>query len=290
MKRDLRGLGYRAIAVVLREWVDCGRYRAGDRFPTEAALVRMFGVSRVTLRRALGELARDGVIESKQGTGTFVSAAYAPHKLAWKLPEAGGERTYAGLTDWIDADTHRYLGRAEVRRSEEERLAFGPRAGPMFTSLTYLRVIGGEPVALLVLDLVDWAADLIAECSDAVLLHVNAYLRERGVTTRRARMTLNAATADRHLARQLGVPVQSPLVRMTYLCFDQRDRPYQKMDYFFRADRFRHELEFHLQPAAAGEKSRSGAPRRSATARPRRRSSSAALKPPRRQSGRGGAS
>jgi GntR family transcriptional regulator len=289
MKSDLRGLGYKAIAVVLREWVDCGRYRAGDRFPTEAALVRMFGVSRVTLRRALGELARDGVIESKQGTGTFVSPAYAPHKLAWKLPESGGERTYAGLTDWIDADTHRYLGRAEVRRSEEERLSFGPRAGPMFTSLTYLRVVGGEPVALLVLDLVDWAADLIAGASDAVLLHVNAYLRERGVTTRRARMTLNAATADRHLARQLEVPVHAPLVRMTYLCFDQRDRPYQKMDYFFRADRFRHELEFHLRPAARADESGSGAPRRAA-ARPRRRSARAVVKPARRQSNRGGAS
>jgi GntR family transcriptional regulator len=248
----------------------------------------MFGVSRVTLRRALGELARDGVIESKQGTGTFVSQAYAPHKLAWKLPEAGGERTYAGLTEWIDADTHRYLGRAEVRRSEEERLAFGPRAGPMFTSLTYLRVVGGEPVALLVLDLVDWAADLVAECSDAVLLHVNAYLREQGVTTRRARMTLNAATADRHLARQLGVPVHAALVRMTYLCFDQRGRPYQKMDYFYRADRFRHELEFHLQPAAAAEEVPSNAPRRSAAARPRRRPARAVSNPARGQSLRGG--
>lgn len=73
----------------LRERIEAGEYRPGDRLPTEDELRRAYGVSRVTVRTALARLAEDGLITTQRGRGTFVTdqAAEAqkierhPHRL-----------------------------------------------------------------------------------------------------------------------------------------------------------------------------------------------------------------
>ncbi len=49
-----------------------GRYKAGDRIPPEAELVRVLGVSRVTLRAGLARLVERGLLERRRGSGTFL--------------------------------------------------------------------------------------------------------------------------------------------------------------------------------------------------------------------------
>ncbi len=49
-----------------------GRYKAGDRIPPEAELVGSLGVSRVTVRAGLARLAERGVLDRRQGSGTFL--------------------------------------------------------------------------------------------------------------------------------------------------------------------------------------------------------------------------
>ena len=52
--------------------LQAGRLRGGDRLPTEAQLVRQFGVSRITVSRAVRDLQAAGLVERKPGSGTFV--------------------------------------------------------------------------------------------------------------------------------------------------------------------------------------------------------------------------
>ena len=49
-----------------------GRLKTGDRIPSEAELVRMFGVSRITVTTAIKELTARGILVRRQGKGTFV--------------------------------------------------------------------------------------------------------------------------------------------------------------------------------------------------------------------------
>ena len=49
-----------------------GKYRPGDKFPSEAALVQQFQTSRITIGRALRELTQQGLIERRPGSGTYV--------------------------------------------------------------------------------------------------------------------------------------------------------------------------------------------------------------------------
>ena len=61
---------YRLIA----DEIASGSLRPGDRLPSERELTERLGVSRATVRRALGELAMDGLVTASAGRGSFVSS------------------------------------------------------------------------------------------------------------------------------------------------------------------------------------------------------------------------
>lgn len=62
------------ISTLIKDGIATGRYRPGDRLPTEEMLVEAHGVSRVTVRRALKSLEQQGLIERRASRGTFVAA------------------------------------------------------------------------------------------------------------------------------------------------------------------------------------------------------------------------
>ena len=70
------------IAVILRNRILNGRFAAGDRIPSEAELVKEFGVSRMTVRQALDRLANEHLIVRQQGIGTMVSQSIRSKPLA----------------------------------------------------------------------------------------------------------------------------------------------------------------------------------------------------------------
>lgn len=66
---------YARVKRYIAERVDSGTWPEDHRVPSEHALVRTFGVSRMTVHRALRELTAEGVLRRIQGVGTFVAAA-----------------------------------------------------------------------------------------------------------------------------------------------------------------------------------------------------------------------
>ncbi|WP_449439823.1 FadR/GntR family transcriptional regulator [Pseudomonas migulae] len=63
------------IARSLSDEIASGRLRPGDRLPTEQFLSQNFGVSRNVVREGIATLRAQGLIQSRQGVGVFVSAA-----------------------------------------------------------------------------------------------------------------------------------------------------------------------------------------------------------------------
>lgn len=70
---DKRGLSERLI-LLLEERIRSGKYRPGEKIPTEKQIVEIFGVSRSVVREALASLKAEGLLQSKQGIGVFVSS------------------------------------------------------------------------------------------------------------------------------------------------------------------------------------------------------------------------
>lgn len=67
------GTLYAQLYSTLLAQIRAGEYRSGERLPTEAELGEIYGVSRMTVRRALDELRRGGFVERKPALGTFVA-------------------------------------------------------------------------------------------------------------------------------------------------------------------------------------------------------------------------
>ncbi len=80
-KRRLSGLStlprYRQVVDSLLRDIQSGKYAAGQKLPSEAALVKQFGTSRITVGRALRELKQRGLVSGVAGSGNFVKAAPA---------------------------------------------------------------------------------------------------------------------------------------------------------------------------------------------------------------------
>ena len=66
---------YQRIFEDLRREIVSGKYKPGQKLPSEAALVNRFGASRITIGRAVGDLRRQGLVDRRAGSGTFVREA-----------------------------------------------------------------------------------------------------------------------------------------------------------------------------------------------------------------------
>lgn len=65
---------YHQAYLAMRGWITAGVYLPEDQFPTEAALCDVFGVSRITIKRALSELSIEGLVDRQRGKGTTVKS------------------------------------------------------------------------------------------------------------------------------------------------------------------------------------------------------------------------
>jgi DNA-binding transcriptional regulator YhcF (GntR family) len=81
---------FKIILDALRESVISGEYREGARLPSEAELVRRFGVARMTIVKAFKELEQMGLVVRRPGSGTFVAPTAQDNRLFGLLiPELG---------------------------------------------------------------------------------------------------------------------------------------------------------------------------------------------------------
>ena len=77
---------YSRIETVLAGEITDGDLKVGDQLPTEDSLIARFGVSRITVRRAIQNLVSRGLVEIRRGKGTFVAAP----KITQDLTELSG--------------------------------------------------------------------------------------------------------------------------------------------------------------------------------------------------------
>ena len=71
---------YKQVLKVLSDRIASGEWKTGDKLPSETSLMQEFGVSRITIRAAIAELAEDGVLARSQGKGTFVATPKSTYK------------------------------------------------------------------------------------------------------------------------------------------------------------------------------------------------------------------
>ncbi|RTN26475.1 GntR family transcriptional regulator [Enterobacter quasimori] len=102
---------YRQIADALREKINAGELKPGDALPTESSLQEAFNVSRVTVRQALKLLTEEQIVESIQGSGTYVKE----ERVNYDIYQLTG--FYEKLAD-RNVDTHSEVSIFEVLKAD----------------------------------------------------------------------------------------------------------------------------------------------------------------------------
>ena len=125
---------YHQVAHLLEQDIAEGRFPPYSRLMSESALMRRFDVSRVTVRAAIMRLVRKGLVDVRQGKGTFVAGPVIRH----------GLDRFRGLYDVLVAQGGQ--GHAQVPGGQHAQLAAQPPAGPPVVGhRDHRRQAGGDP-------------------------------------------------------------------------------------------------------------------------------------------------
>ena len=121
---------YRRVKQYLLGEMEQGRWPPGAQMPSEADLVAQFGVSRMTVNRALRELQGEGLVERVQGVGTFAA----------QLQPMTSTLTIRDLREEIEARGHRHQVEVHLQREERAPAALAAQlqlaaGAPVFHSL-----------------------------------------------------------------------------------------------------------------------------------------------------------
>ncbi|MDL5032999.1 histidine utilization repressor [Pelomonas sp. APW6] len=124
----------------LREGIASGRWVPGDLLPSEAELSGQFGLSRMTVNRALRELHQEGLVERVQGVGSFVAQI---HRISSTL-------TVRDVHDEIAERGHRHEARvvslSRIKADEAQAALFGLRTGAALFHSLIVHLENGVPI------------------------------------------------------------------------------------------------------------------------------------------------
>ena len=209
---------YRQIANSLRDRIQRREWAAGDRLPGEETLAVQFGVSKLTMRQALGVLLNEGLIRREHGKGTFVTDLWQPSSvLAYttRMEEIAAGSTQSSVTV-LDRET------VGGPWSDFESLELSPDSRVL--RVRRVHSVDDRPRAYVVSYLpADLAERLEADDFEVVpfLLGVE---RRTGLRFVSARQAISASLADDETAQHLAIPLGSPvlLVSRTYFLKDGR--------------------------------------------------------------------
>ena len=229
---------YREIEASLRERI--ARLRPGQRLPSDADLCEEFGVSRMTARHAMAQLADEGLVRRDPGRGTFV-AEPPTHRRANFLMTFSHEMRRQGRVP-----SSRIVERRVRRPIDRERTELRTTRDSEVVELRRVRLADHEPVAL-------ETAVLTAACIGPVLAadletgSLHEALIGEGIVPTRGQATIGAEAASSDDAVLLGVTPGSPMLVERRLIFDQRGRPIERTESRYAADRYGLDVGFSVE-------------------------------------------
>jgi GntR family transcriptional regulator len=196
----VRTVRYHEIAEALRGRVQSGEFPAGRLLPSESELSAEFGVSRVTVRRALEVLRDESLLDARQGFGWFVASDPVRQRMG-RLRTIEAQMAESGL-------------RAERRIIEFGFVPADKATSAVLGSGEHLRVrrvnlADGTPFAVVTV----WCPSRLAHHLSRADVERAPFYELLGISLGGATQTIGAAAASPEDASELQIPVGSPVLR-----------------------------------------------------------------------------
>jgi GntR family transcriptional regulator len=209
---------YVQLAELFRQRIGKGVWRQGEKLPSLEQLVGEFEVARVTVRQAIEQLTRDGLVSPQRGRGTFVTGA--PKNDRWLRVET----TLKNLAD-VYRDTHPTI--LNIDESTARTPLLTEADGVAAAKYVYMRRVHA------------YEGRFRKETVIPLLMAMPS------LRIQTARQVLTIATADLEVARHLGVAVNSPVAEVRRVFTGAKRRVVYLGEVTYRGD-FVH-VEFDLK-------------------------------------------
>jgi GntR family transcriptional regulator len=233
---------YSHIREALRAQILDGTYSTHDQLPSESELTARFKASRITVRAALSDLQKEGLIFKIRGKGAFVSKPKAFQELArlqgfGEAMHAHGYETYNRLIS---------LRHVRPDKAVAEKLGCSQRTA--VTELRRVRFLNRAPISLDVSYVPREIGERLAgedlATRDIFLILENDY----GLSLGAAELKIEATTADETLAGLLAVEEGAPVLRIERLTRTADGRPIDFEYLYYRGDAFQYRLRVERVP------------------------------------------
>lgn len=229
---------YREIEQTLRSRI--ASLRPGQRLPSDADLCAEFGVSRMTARHAMSQLAEEGLVRRDPGRGTFV-AEPPMHRRATFLMTFSHEMRRQGRLP-----SSRVVARLVRPPRQPERVDLRLSRTDEIVELRRVRLADGLPLALEVAVLAPRCiAPVLGADLEAGSLH--EALIAAGIVPSRGTSSIRAEAADVDDAALLEVIAGEPMLVERRLILDQRGRPIERTESRYAADRYGLDVGFSVE-------------------------------------------
>jgi len=208
---------------------------AGARLPSERELSERFDVARETLRRCLDELEEEGLLQRRQGAGTFISAQ--PVVKQARLLSFSEEMRERGLVP-----SSRVLSNTMLRAGAKLAQQLMVVPGSAVAELRRLRLANQQPMAL---ETTCLALSRLPGFDPASLVTGSLYeLLEKkcGLQMRSAQQQVQATVLSEDEAELLGVPPFSPALMIERTSTSAQGEVIEYAKSLYRADRYRFEI------------------------------------------------
>ncbi|HAB02297.1 MAG TPA: GntR family transcriptional regulator [Pseudomonas sp.] len=232
---------YTQLKDLLRERILDGSYAPHSRMPSESELGKAFAVSRITVRQALGDLQKEGLIFKIHGKGTFVAKPKAFQNVS----------TLQGLGESMTQRGYEVINRLRSLRHVPANAGVAARLqleeGSLVTEIRRVRLINREPVSLEI----TWLPKAVGEkLEQADLVTRDIFLlleNDCGIALGHADLAIDAVLADSDLTQALQVEEGAPIMRIERLTHAADGTPLDFEHLYYRGDAFQYRLRIDRQ-------------------------------------------
>jgi GntR family transcriptional regulator len=224
---------YRQIKDLLVQALDRGDWKPGEAIPSETELALRFQVSQGTVRKAVDELAAENLLIRRQGKGTFVSTHHEA-RVRFRFLRLAPNQGEAQPAESQILDCKRVRASVEVARALELK------AGDPVVAIRRLLSFASVPTVVddIYLPGVLFKG-LTADLLSGYVGPLYGFLEtEFGINMVRAEEKLRAVSADQDMSVLLGIPKDTPMLKVDRISYTYADRPVELRMGHYVTDRY----------------------------------------------------
>ncbi|WP_448212013.1 GntR family transcriptional regulator [Colwellia sp. MEBiC06753] len=240
LKSDVPTPLYHQVYLFLKEKIHLGEIPFGEKMPTEHNLSEAFGVSRITAKRAMDELAEEGYISRRRGKGSHVTYKHRAEQVAAPISGLLENLTTLGRNTQVKS----LLFGASVPPLDIQQ-RFGIDGNTKLIQSQRIRLADGVPFGYYG----SWTRDIGNAYSEQAMQEMPRIeiFKKAGIELDRIEQSVTATLSNVETALHLDIPTGKPLLVLDRSIYDKDGNLFDHVYALYRPDQYQFEMEFSVK-------------------------------------------